>query len=140
MGSRRKGRVIAFQAIFSWDALRPPVEDLLEYRWLDADRQEKVGADVLAFSKLIVAGTLENIESIDETIRKHTENWDIHRIAKVDLAILRISVYALRFQSEIPATVTIDEAIEIAKQFGSDESYKFVNGILDAVRRGRSTQ
>lgn len=68
------------------------------------------------------------------------KNWDIERIAKVDLAILRTSIYALQFNKEIPATVTIDEAIEIAKQFGSDDSYKFINGILDSVRKGQETR
>ncbi len=137
MGSRRKGRVIAFQALFSWDACRPSTEDLLEFRWLDSERREKLEPDILSFAGHIVAGTLENIADIDRTIKTHAQNWDIDRIAKVDLAILRISIYALSYESDIPVTVTIDEAVEIAKQFGSNESYKFVNGILDAVRRKR---
>ena len=138
MGSRRKGRVIAFQALFSWDACRPSKEDLLEFRWLDSERREKLQPDVLSFARHIVAGTLENIADIDRTIKTHAQNWDIDRIAKVDLAILRISIYALSYEGDIPVTVTIDEAVEIAKQFGSNESYKFVNGILDAVRRKRN--
>jgi N utilization substance protein B len=96
-----------------------------------------LGAEVLSFAGLIASGTIENIDRINETIKQHTEHWDMDRIARVDLAILRISIYALLFQPEIPATVTIDEAIEIAKQFGGDDSYKFVNGVLDSVRKAR---
>ncbi|MBN1685740.1 MAG: transcription antitermination factor NusB [Spirochaetales bacterium] len=135
MGSRRKGRVIAFQALFAWDATKPAIEDLVEFHWLETERRDRLGADVLAFAGHIVGGTIENIDRIDETIKNHTEHWDLDRIARVDLAILRTSIYALIFQPEIPPTVTIDEAIEIAKQFGSDESYKFINGVLDGVRK-----
>ena len=138
MGSRRKGRVIAFQTLFSWDARKPSIEELLEFRWLEPERRETVGEDILAFAGLIVAGTLENIDRIDAAITKHTEHWDIGRISKVDLAILRISVYALLFQPEIPVTVTIDEAVEIAKRFGGGDSYKFINGVLDSIHRGES--
>ena len=139
MGSRRKGRVIAFQALFSWDACKPKVEELLQFPWLDSERREKLGEDVLSFARIIVAGTLENIGVIDQEITHHAKNWDINRIAKVDLAILRTSIFALKFNAEIPATVTIDEAVEIAKQFGSSDSYKFINGILDSVRKGQET-
>jgi len=90
---------------------------------------------VLSFASFITAGTVENINHIDDVIRNHTEHWDIDRISRVDLAILRISIYALLYQPDIPATVTIDEAVEIAKKFGSDDSYRFVNGVLDSVNR-----
>jgi N utilization substance protein B len=138
MGSRRKGRVIAFQALFSWDACKPKLDDLLQFSWLEPERREKLGEDILAFAKMIVAGTLENIQDIDQKITRHAKNWDIKRISKVDLAILRTSIYSLTYNADIPASVTIDEAIEIAKQFGSDESYKFINGILDSVRKGQN--
>ena len=93
--------------------------------------------DVITFAGYITTGTIENIERIDGAIKKHAEHWDLDRIAKVDLAILRVSVYALLLRDDIPATVTIDEAVEIAKQFGGDDSYKFVNGVLDSIRKSR---
>jgi N utilization substance protein B len=80
-------------------------------------------------------GTLEHIEEIDEVLKKRLEHWDFTRLGKVDLAILRISIYALLFQKDIPASVTIDEAIDLAKHYGSEDSYRFVNGVLDGVRR-----
>jgi transcription antitermination protein NusB len=137
MGSRHKGRVIAFQSLFSWEVGRSPIEELLEFRWLEPERREGIEEDVLTFARYITAGTIENIEQIDGAIKQSAEHWDLDRIGKVDLAILRVSVYALLLRQDIPATVTIDEAIEIAKQFGGDDSYKFVNGVLDSIRKGR---
>ena len=133
MGSRRKGRILAFQALFSWDAHRVPVDELLDFAWLEEERREKFGDDVIAFAALLVSGTVENIDSLDDTIQKHTKNWDLERIAKVDLAILRSSAYALVYQPEIPYSVTINEAVEISKKYGGNDSYKFINGVLDGI-------
>jgi transcription antitermination protein NusB len=138
MGSRRKGRVIAFQALFSWDALEPGIDELLEFRWIEDERREKLGDDIITFARFIVSGTVENIKKIDKAIENQAENWDFSRISKVDLAILRISVYAILFQSDIPYTVTINEAVEMSKKYGSGESFKFVNGILDGIQKKRS--
>ena len=72
-----------------------------------------------------------------EYIKRYLEHWDFKRIGKVDLAILRMSIYALKFQPDIPATVTIDEAVDIARAYGSDESYRFINGVLDGILKSR---
>ena len=133
MGARRKGRVIAFQALYSWDAHRVPIDELLDFTWLEKERREKLGDDIIAFAALLVAGTVENIDSLDEIIQKHTKNWDIERIAKVDLAILRSGAYALVHQPEIPRSVTINEAVEISKKYCGNDSYKFINGVLDGI-------
>ena len=134
MGARRTGRVLAFQTIFSWEANEISTEDLLKFEWLDSE-DEKRSQNALDFARLLAAGTVENIEKVDETIKEHLVNWKFNRLSKVDLAILRISVYSLLYRDEIPHTVTIDEAVDIAKSFGSDESYKFVNGVLDSIRK-----
>lgn len=134
MGSRRTGRVIAFQTIFSWDANEISAEDLLKFEWLDTKEQQN-SQTALDFARLLAAGTVENIEEIDKTIKEHLVNWKFNRLSKVDLAILRLSVYSLLYREEIPNTVTIDEAVDIAKSYGSDESYKFVNGVLDSIRK-----
>jgi N utilization substance protein B len=138
MGSRRKARIIAFQAIFGWEFGRQDKPCLLEFPWLDADKRAHIEDDTFAFARLIVAGTLENIDEIDECIKEKLQRWDFSRLAKVDLAILRMSVFSLIYQSDIPHSVTIDEAIDIAKLYGTDESYRFVNGVLDAIRKTRS--
>ena len=90
----------------------------------------------MTFAKLLIAGTVEHIQEIDKLIEKHLENtWSIERINKVDLAILRISVYPLIYQKDIHPTIVINEAVDISKEFGSDDSYKFINAVLDNVRK-----
>ncbi|MBI9105544.1 MAG: transcription antitermination factor NusB [Spirochaetales bacterium] len=134
MGTRRKGRVIAFQTIFSWDANKIQLNDLLRFDWLDESDLGK-NQEAIDFARLLAAGTIENIDIVDETIKDNLVNWKFNRLSRVDLSILRISVYSLLFRDEIPRKVTIDEAVDIAKSYGSDESYKFVNGVLDSIRK-----
>lgn len=134
MGARRKGRIIAFQTIFSWEAGNSDVADLLKFKWL-VNEEDKINQNSIDFARLLAAGTIENIAEVDELIKAHLVNWEISRLSKVDLAILRLSVYCLLYRDEIPPKVTIDEAVDIAKSFGSDESYKFVNGVLDSIRK-----
>lgn len=139
MGLRRKGRVIAFQALYFWDVTHPDLEDLLRFDWLDdADPSDESGEQSRTFARLILSGVLENIESVDEAIRRQLEHWDFSRLSWVDRAILRLSTYELLFARDIPPSVTIDEAIGIAKQFGADDSFRFINGVLDAVKRESS--
>ncbi|MCX7025836.1 MAG: transcription antitermination factor NusB [Spirochaetes bacterium] len=133
MASRRKGRILAFQALYAWDASRIPVGELLDFAWLDEEKRLGLDDEIRVFSSLLVSGTIEKIEAVDEVIRKHVEHWSFERLKRVDLAILRVSAYSILFQSDMPAQITIDEAIEIAKEYGSEDSYKFVNGVLDAV-------
>jgi N utilization substance protein B len=132
VGSRRKARIIAMQALYSWEVNETGRGDLLGFEWID--RKSDMD-DTLAFARLIVAGTVENVADVDSRIQKHLQHWEISRLSRVDLAILRMAAYSLVYQRDIPASVTIDEAIAIAKEFGSDDSYKFVNGVLDAIRR-----
>ena len=139
MGSRRKGRVIAFQALFAWEAGVTDKGDLLEFGWLEPERREKLTSDILTFATYLVSGTLESIETIDAAIQECAQHWDFDRIAKVDLAILRISVFSILFQPEIPFTIVINEAVEIAKRYGGDKSYKFINGVLDGIRKNKQT-
>jgi transcription antitermination protein NusB len=132
MASRRKARIYAMQALFSWDVSGQPLDELLEFEWLDTRPDAE---DTLAFSRLLISGTIEQLTEVDGAIQNHLEHWKIERLAKVDLAILRLSTYALLYQQDIPASVTIDEAVELARDYGSDESYRFVNGVLDAIRK-----
>ena len=131
MGIRRKARILAFQTIYSWDINNDSMEDLLQFSW----KKEEINEEVANFSKLLAAGTVENLSAIDEIIKSNIRNWEFDRLAKVDLAILRTSVFEMKYQNDVPASVTINEAIEIAKSFGADDSYKFINGVLDNIRR-----
>jgi len=147
MASRRKGRIIAFQALYFWesssaDGNKIPLEELLCFNWLAdptvSDSKidvSKTDEGMAAFSKIITAGTIENIDKIDTIIKNHLENWDITRVNRVDLAVLRISVFMLMFQKDISPSIIIDEAIGICMEFGTDDSFKFVNGVLDSIRK-----
>ena len=135
MGARRKGRVLAFQSLYRYDMTGQSVAELLDFSWMDARAQGALTSEGRDFAALLVQGTVESLADIDQFIVRHLQNWDLQRLARVDLAILRVSVYALLSQPSIPASVTIDEAVDIAREYGGDSSYRFVNGVLDAVRK-----
>lgn len=135
MSSRRNGRIIAFQTIFGLEFNSLSSDELLDMEWIDDEYRSKFDSITMDFSKLLVKGTLENIKEIDSAIKENLVHWDFSRLSKVELAILRISVYSLLFQKNIPAGVTINEAVDIAKEFGSDQSYKFINGVLDGIKK-----
>jgi len=138
MASRRKGRILAFQALYYWDTVsdnRVSIEELTNFEWLEEEKRDKLDEGICTFSKVLTAGTVENITVIDDIIIKHLENWDIKRVNRVDLAILRISVFSLMYQKEISPSIVIDEAIGISREFGTDDSYRFVNGVLDSIRK-----
>jgi N utilization substance protein B len=133
MGQRRKGRILAFQALYAWDMAKDKtdaLEELLRFNW----QEEKKPPKDMDFPRFLVAGTVENIKVIDETIKKHLAHWDFSRLIMVDRALLRLSVYELMFD-KTPPSVVIDEAINISREYGTDDSWRFVNGVLDGVRK-----
>lgn len=92
--------------------------------------------EVFAFSRLLAKGTVENIDEIDALIKKHlSENWSIDRINKVALSVMRIAVYELLYQKNVPATIVIDEAVEIVKSYGEDDAHRFTNAVLDNIKK-----
>jgi len=134
MASRRKSRILAFQALYFWESNRVPVEELVNFAWLDEEKLKNLDEGMAVFSRMIIAGAIENIEIIDKLIKDHLQNWDITRLNRVDLAILRMSVYTLMFQNDIAPSIVIDEAIGICVEYGANDSFKFVNGVLDSIR------
>jgi len=135
MAGRRKGRIIAFQALYAWDVSKIPVEELLEFDWVEKTKREKLGEEGIIFPRLLITGALEHIDEIDRKIRENLNNWDFNRLNRVDLAILRMSVYSLLYQKDMHPSIIIDEAVDICKEYGSDESFRFVNAILDSIRK-----
>ena len=107
-------------------------ENLSSFNWID---KGNIKQETEIFASLLLKGTIENISIIDETIIKHIDNWKFERISKVDLAILRISVYSLLFQKDIAGNITIDEAVDISREYSSNDSYRFINGVLDSIYR-----
>ena len=134
--SRRKGRILAFQALYSWDVGGVAKETLTTFAWAVNADNPVMDEDTRTFATLLINGTLEHIEEIDSQIKSHlSAKWDFSRLDHVALAILRMSIYSILFQKDMPITVIMDEAISIAKEFGSDDSYKFINGMLDSIKK-----
>lgn len=133
MGVRRKARIAAFQSLYAWECSGSAVDDLVRFDWLDHD----IGREARDFAAMLIVGTLERLNEVDDHIRGHLKKWSFGRLGKVDLAILRVAVYALIYQGDVPSAVTIDEAVEIAKKFGAPDSFRFVNGVLDGIHRAR---
>jgi N utilization substance protein B len=111
-----------------------PLERLLSFDW-EAEKPEEDAAVI--FARALTAGTIENLDVIDEKIKENLINWSFSRLKRVDLAILRISAYSLLFQKDIPDSVVIEEAIGICKDYGEEGSFKFVNAMLDSIKKRR---
>jgi N utilization substance protein B len=135
--SRRKGRILAFQALYSWDVGSVSPSELFEFPWTrNAKGEISDDEETRSFARLLIAGTIEHHEEIDTLIKAHiSEKWDFKRLSKVSLAILRMSVYSLLYQKDTHPSVVIDEAIDIAKEFDSDDSFKFINAVLDTISK-----
>ena len=152
--SRRNGRVIAFQALYSWDVTKASLDDLLTFEWLQKDTEVGSADQVAAkneqneqlfalsetskeertFASLIIAGTISHIDEIDKLIESHlSASWSMERISRVALAILRTSVYEILFQNGSEPRIVIDEAVNISKDYDTDDSYKFINAVLDKI-------
>jgi len=134
MGKRRKAREAALQALYqadvTWQGKGTERSALLT-------RAGPLGEEMDAFTAELVDGTLTHKEEIDREIGRCSEHWTLDRMGVVDRNILRFAAYELMFRNDIPASVTINEAVEIAKKFGSEESAMFINGILDRIRKER---
>jgi len=130
MTARRRAREFAVQFLYGF-AVNPGE---LEERLADFWGTRKIDHKAKEFANSLVRGTLEEKERIDKIISDQVINWDIDRIASMDRNILRLAVYELAFRDDIPPVVSINEAVDIAKKFGTPESGKFVNGILDNLR------
>ena len=132
MGRRRKARETALQFLYQLDVREhdDPSAQAAEF-W----SRHSVDAQARAFAEELVVGTKQNQGAIDGLIAQSAEHWDLERMSTVDRNILRAGVYELLWHPEVPAKVAINEAIEIAKKFGTQESSRFINGVLDRIAR-----
>ncbi len=156
MGKRREARERAVQFLFQYD-LNPPddldgaLNEFWESQRAAALAEERKGkatwgekielpppsaaeAETRLFADPLIRGTLQFRAEVDEQIKKHVKNWDFNRIAAVDRNILRLAIYEMLHREDIPPVVSINEAVDIAKKFSTEDSGKFVNGILDKVK------
>jgi transcription antitermination protein NusB len=129
MGTRRKGRELALQALYQIEITGDNTGAALD-RFLN---HFEGSAKAREFARRLVSGVISRRAEIDRLITQATEHWKLERMAKVELTVLRMATYELVFCPDIPSNVSLDEAIEIGKRFGSEESAAFINGILDQV-------
>lgn len=129
--SRRFARELALQLLFQIDVGKVSLKEALK----DFSSLHDVPASTKEFCLSLVKGVLDNLEEIDKQIKEVSKNWELSRMNIVDKNVLRLGTYEMLFGSNIPETVAINEAIEIAKKYGSNESGSFVNGILDAIKK-----
>jgi len=108
-------------------------DDILGDALEEAD--QSVSPEVRAFAEELVQGVYDQLETIDETLHSCSTNWSLERMARVDLALLRLSAYELLYRPDIPINVVINEAVEIGKRYGTKETPAFINGILDRISR-----
>ncbi len=155
MGMRREARERAVQFLFQYDLNRPAdLDEALDHFWESqrtaalaeekgpATWGEKIElppptadeAAVRLFAEPLIRGTLEHQQEIDEQITSHARNWELHRMAVVDRNVLRLAIYEMFHRDDIPPVVSINEAVDIAKKFSTQDSGKFVNGILDKIK------
>lgn len=128
---RRDGRVAAMQYLYSWSVNQPAnlAEDLrLFFEHLQEPREH------YAFGEELIHGTLLNQAEIDARIKALAHNWEFERIARIDLAILRVAIFEMVYRKDIPPVVSINEAIDLSKQFSTADSKRFINGILDRLK------
>jgi len=129
MGVRRQAREAALQGLFMCDSLGEWDADSIEFCF----DSFSIPKQVRPYAFKIVRGVIENLNPIDSKISCASEHWSLSRMARVDRAILRLAVFELAYLDDIPVNVAIDEAIEIAKRFGAENSPTFVNGVLDQI-------
>ena len=128
-GARRKARAIALQALYEIDSAGRGEGTVIERLLAEAELDEENNA----FVRELVAGVVQYKEKIDHNIRRFAPSWPIEQIAVIDRNILRLAIFEILFDNKVPVKVAINEAVELAKIFGSDNSAKFVNGVLGAV-------
>jgi len=132
MSNRHLSRTIAMQTLYEWDfngQKEKDLNDLLIYNLAEF----APGFDDKGFAQHLVEGVFKNIKEIDELIKKYATEWPLEQITVVDRNILRIGIFELKMDPEIPSKVAINEAIEVANAFGGESSGKFVNGVLGAL-------
>lgn len=129
MGARRKARELALQMLFQFDMSGNGPDQIID----TFEELQKSKPNTREFATRVFRGTVTNVSEIDDMIQNQAENWRLSRMAAVDRNIIRMSVYEFMHEPETPKLVIIDEAIEIAKKFGTQKSSQFINGILDGI-------
>lgn len=139
-GGRRTGRRRAFEVLYGLNFVPAGSKEALDSSFkLAPERNEELeespGGSRVEFAWKLVFGVWDNMDDIDETITRFSQHWKLARIARIELTILRLALFEMLWLDDVPMKVAINEAVELAKRFGDDNSKNFVNGILDAVAK-----
>ena len=126
---RRQSREVALQSLYQVDVGKSDPESAINYLALNGG----AGKDDIDFARELVMGALANLQEIDSIIVSYSKDWQLERLARVDRNIIRLSIYEIIYRNDIPPSVSVNEAVELAKVFGGEDSGKFVNGILGRV-------
>lgn len=139
MSARTKARKRAVDAIFAADLRKVSPDELLnQTAKLVEDRQNQ--AEIFGYARQIVAGIIEHFSDIDDLIETYANDWSIDRMPALDRAIVRVAIWEIVFNDEVPNPVAIDEAVELAKEYSTDDSAGFINGLLHRISATRSAQ
>ena len=133
MGARRIGRERALQALYQMEMSALVPEEALETAWNAEPESGAPDEESRRFALELVEGVVEHREEIDGLIETHSHNWRLDRMARVDRNVLRLAVFELKWRPDIPKKVTLNEAVELGKAFGTEASSAFVNGLLDRI-------
>lgn len=129
MGGRRLSREMALKALFQIDLVSTNMEETLKYTFENSKHSD----EVKEFTLILVEGVMSNLSEIDKAINNYTNNWSLERITNIDRNILRIAIYEILYLKNIPKSVSINEAVELAKKYGTKSSFSFVNGVLGKI-------
>jgi transcription antitermination factor NusB len=130
MKHRRKSRELALQILYSFETNEKPLEELYQDEMFTSTPEQH-----RAFAKILIEGCLQHKKNLHEEIEKILHNWKLNRLAALDLVILRMALFEMKYLDDVPAVVSINEAIDLAKKFSTSDSGAFINGILDRFRK-----
>jgi len=133
---RHRAREAAIQMLYQWEVGRLSMVEIRQTFWAHDDESgEPLGSDLRAFAMSLADGVVSSVDALDPMIASAAEHWRIERMNVLDRLILRLAVYEFLHQADTHAKVIINEALELARSFSGDESVRFINGILDSIRR-----
>lgn len=138
--SRHRAREAAIQMLYQWEVGRASMVEVRRTFWANAPEGAPLSDEQRAFATSLATGTVEHVASLDPLIVDAAEHWRIERMNVLDRLILRLAVYEFLHEPETPGKVIINEALELARSFSADDSVRFINGILDAIRRTLSRE
>jgi N utilization substance protein B len=129
MRKRTAARETALKILYEKDIRGEDAEELMKEYF----EENNISTEIREFTEILVRGTLQYRDAIDEVLKKYTENWDLSRMSVIDRNILRFATYELLYRADIPPKVAINEAVNIAKKYSQEKAGKFVNGVLDKI-------